>query len=160
MSVAPGQPPAAIDRLAYQLDDRFRLPGTSYRFGWDFVLGLVPGLGDFVGLALGLPIIAAAIRHRFPKTVVLAMSANVLLDAVLGTVPLAGNLFDFFWKAHHKNLRLLRDPRALPAILQEAGWKLTVLTATLFLVTVTLSVMLFFIVRAVLLYLTPRLAPF
>jgi hypothetical protein len=92
--------------------------------------------------------------------VVLAMSVNVLLDAVLGTVPIAGNIFDFFWRAHHKNLRLLRDPKALSAILQEAGWKLKVLTVTLFLSTITLSLLLFYIVRAMLRYLAPLLVPF
>jgi hypothetical protein len=159
-SLAPARPPAGVERLAYHLDDRFRVPGTKYRFGWDFVLGLVPGLGDVVGLVLGLPIIAAAVRYRFPKMVVLAMSVNVLLDAVLGTVPIAGNIFDFFWRAHHKNLRLLRDPKALSAILQEAGWKLKVLTVTLFLSTITLSLLLFYIVRAMLRYLAPLLVPF
>ena len=159
-SLAPARPPAAVERLAYHLDDRFRVPGTKYRFGWDFVLGLVPGLGDFVGLVLGLPIIAAAVRYRFPKMVVLAMTVNVLFDAVLGTVPIAGNIFDFFWKAHNKNLRLLRDPKALSSILEEAGWKLKVLTVTLFFAVITLSVLLFYIVRAVLQYLAPLLVPF
>jgi hypothetical protein len=159
-SLAPGRPPAAVERLAYHLDDRFRVPGTKYRFGWDFILGLVPGLGDFVGLVLGLPIIAAAVRYRFPKMVILAMSVNVLFDAVLGTVPIAGNIFDFFWKAHHKNLRLLRDPKALSAIVEEAGWKLKVLTISLLFSVIALSALMFYIVRSVLRYLTPLLAPF
>ncbi len=127
----PPHPSRSIQRLAHLLDDLVRVPGTEYRFGLDSILGLVPLAGDFTGLVLGLPIVFTAIGHRFPKRVVLLMTVNVLLDAVLGTIPIAGNIFDFIWKPHRKNLRLLNDPNAVSGVLQEAGWKLKVAVGVL-----------------------------
>ena len=40
-----------LDRLANNLDSRYRLPLTNIRFGWDAILGLVPGIGDIAALA-------------------------------------------------------------------------------------------------------------
>ena len=128
------------DRLSWVLDELFRVPFTRLRFGLDFLLGLVPGVGDFIGMALGLPILVIAVRQRVGWRVLLMMLVNVLLDAVLGVVPIAGNLFDFFWKAHRKNLLLLKKPAALGDVLREAGWKLAALIALCAMLMVTLFV--------------------
>ena len=61
--------------------------------------------------------------------VILAMAANALLDAVVGSIPVLGNLFDLFWKSHQKNLLLLQEPESLTAVLREAWWKLAGLVA-------------------------------
>ncbi len=113
-----------------------RIPFTRVTFGLDVVLGLVPVVGDFAGLACGLPILAMAVRRRLPLVVVLAMIANTLLDAVVGSVPLLGNLFDLFWKAHQKNLLLLEEPDSLAAVLREAWWKLAGLVAVVVLLAI------------------------
>lgn len=114
-------------KLSWILEEAVPVPGTKYRFGLDFVLGLVPGLGDVAGMLLGLPILATGLRRRLGWRVLLVMSANVLIDAVGGFVPVLGNVFDFFWKGHSKNLRLLEDPGEVAAIVKEAGWKLAAL---------------------------------
>ena len=130
------------DRLSWLLDEAFRLPFTRIRFGFDFLFGLVPALGDFVGMALGLPILVMAVRRRLGWRVLVVMLVNMLLDAVLGVVPIAGNLFDLFWKAHRKNLRLLKDPAALGEVLREAGWKLAALAALVVILGATLLAVL------------------
>ena len=106
-----------------------RIPGTRIRFGLDWILGLLPGFGDLLAAAIGAPIVWVAIRRRYPMKVLAVMLANLALDFVVGSVPLAGNVFDLFWRAHSKNLRLLEDPSAHREIVREAGWKLAVLAA-------------------------------
>jgi hypothetical protein len=98
-----------LRQLAYLLDDRFRVPGTKYRIGLDGLIGLVPGLGDAATTLLSLYIVLEARRLGVPVTKLGRMGLNVGLDAVLGAVPLVGDLFDVAWKANRRNLALLLD---------------------------------------------------
>lgn len=93
-------------------------------------------VGDFAGLLCGLPVLVIAVKRRRPFVVVLAMTANALLDAVVGSVPILGNLFDLFWKAHQKNLELLENPGSLALVVREAWWKLAGLVAVVLLLVV------------------------
>jgi Domain of unknown function (DUF4112) len=98
-----------LRQLAHLLDDRFRIPGTSYRVGLDGLIGLVPGVGDVVTTLLSLYIVLEARRLGVPLTKLGRMGLNVGVDAVLGAVPLLGDLFDVAWKANRRNVRLLLD---------------------------------------------------
>ena len=100
------------------------------------MLGLVPVVGDFAGLVCGLPILFIAVKRRRPFVVILAMLANALLDLVVGSIPVLGNLFDLFWKAHQKNLELLQNPGSLADVVREAWWKLAGLVAVVFLLAI------------------------
>ena len=97
------------ETLAHWLDNRFRIPGTNYRVGLDGLLGLVPGIGDTISAALSTYIIGQAWRHNLPKRVLVRMGWNVAVDTVVGAVPLAGDVFDFAWKANRKNAALLAE---------------------------------------------------
>ena len=123
------------------LDSAVRIPFTRITFGLDVIMGLVPIVGDFAGLLCGVPILVVAVKRRRPFAVILVMVANALADAVVGSVPLAGNLFDLFWKAHQKNLVLLENPEAMAEVLREAWWRLAGLVAVVLLL-VTLAVYL------------------
>ncbi|MCP4203302.1 MAG: DUF4112 domain-containing protein [bacterium] len=129
VSLSPLQPPPWTVRWTNLLDSAVRIPFTRITFGLDVILGLVPIVGDFAGLMCGVPILVVAVRRRRPFGVILAMLANALLDAVVGSIPLLGNLFDLFWKAHQKNLQLLQEPGSLALVLREAWWKLAGLIA-------------------------------
>lgn len=94
-------------RLAWLLDDVIRIPGTNLRFGIDPLLGLLPGGGDLAGGVLSGYIILAAARAGAPPPVLVRMGANVVLDAVAGTIPLLGDLFDAGFKANRRNAALL-----------------------------------------------------
>lgn len=96
-----------LERLANLLDDRFRIPGTRWRFGWDAIIGLVPGVGDAAGAACATYIIAEAARLGVPRGVILRMLANMGVDAALGLIPLVGDLFDARYKANRRNVDLL-----------------------------------------------------
>ena len=104
----------AVRRLAWLLDDVIRIPGTNLRFGLDPLLGLLPGGGDIAGGMFSGYIILAAWRAGAPPAVIARMGANVLLDLIVGTVPLLGDLFDAGWKANRRNARLLEQHVATP----------------------------------------------
>jgi hypothetical protein len=96
-----------LRRIAWLLDDLVRVPGTSRRFGLDPVLGLLPGGGDIAGGALSAYIVIAAARLGAPSSVILRMGWNIVVDTLLGAVPLLGDLFDASWKANRRNVALL-----------------------------------------------------
>jgi len=89
------------------MDAQFRIPGTTFRFGLDSILGLIPGIGDFTGAAIAAVIVAEAIRLRVPWSVVGHMASNVLVDAIVGSIPVFGDIFDVAYKANRRNVRLL-----------------------------------------------------
>jgi hypothetical protein len=96
-----------LRRWARVLDSHFRVPGTNIRFGWDPILGLVPGLGDLVSPLFAAVVLGHAWKLRVPKVVMARMLINAGIDAIFGVVPVLGNLFDVFWKANRTNVALL-----------------------------------------------------
>ena len=94
-------------RLADLFDRAFRIPGTRWRFGWDAVLGLVPGAGDVAGALFALYGIRLARRLGVPPVVQARMLLNIAIDLLAGAVPVAGDVFDIFFQAHVRNRRLL-----------------------------------------------------
>ena len=116
-AVPPNRPAGARDRqanlaelaqLADLLDTRWRIPGTQWRFGIDAILGLAPGIGDTLAAVPAIYLIWRARQLGVPKGLLLRMIANVGIDTVLGSVPIAGNIFDLFFKASRRNVALLR----------------------------------------------------
>jgi hypothetical protein len=110
--VRPPVPPSTSKlrgsrRLAILLDDLVRIPGTKQGVGLDALLGLVPGFGDLVGSGISGGIMFAAVRARVPVRVLAQMAWNLLLDAALGLVPLAGDVLDVAHRANVRNYRLL-----------------------------------------------------
>jgi hypothetical protein len=93
--------------LAWLLDSAIQLPGTRFRFGLDAIVGLIPGLGDVIGVLLSSYIVREAARAGAPPSVLVRMAWNVLVEGVVGMVPLAGDVFDAAWKANQRNVALL-----------------------------------------------------
>ncbi|MDB4966720.1 MAG: hypothetical protein JWN44_2409 [Myxococcales bacterium] len=97
---SPERDIAAAETLARWMDDRYLDP----------LLGLViPGVGDLVGSALGLYVVGVAVKRRLPLVTVARMLVNLGVDALVGAVPLLGDLFDVAWKANRRNVALLRQ---------------------------------------------------
>ena len=93
--------------LANLLDTKFKGPfGT--RFGIDGLLGLIPG-GDLVTSALSVYIISQAAAMGVSTSVLIRMTMNVILENLIDLIPLFGNIFDFYWKANSKNLKLIEN---------------------------------------------------
>jgi hypothetical protein len=98
---------AQVRFIARMMDDQFRLPGTNIRFGLDLILGLFPGLGDAVTSLIALLVVHHAWQSGASKLTIARMLGNVGVDFLIGSVPIAGDLFDFAWKANRRNARLL-----------------------------------------------------
>jgi hypothetical protein len=99
---------ARLEQLAHWLDSVFRIPGTNVRFGFDAILGLIPGLGDGVTALPSIYVVMAAHRMGVPKLTLARMGMNVGIDVILGAIPLLGDLFDIGFKANRKNVALLK----------------------------------------------------
>jgi uncharacterized protein DUF4112 len=125
----------ALRRFAQLLDSAFLVPGTNYRVGLDPIFGLVPGLGDLVSPLFALGILWQARDLGIPRVVQLRMIINVAVDALLGAVPLIGDLFDFVWKANDRNMALLERHAAHEHGAAAADW-LFVLVATLVIIAI------------------------
>ena len=102
-----------LRRWARIFDSAFRLPGTNIRFGIDPIIGLVPGIGDLASPVLSVFMIWQGAKMRVPKVVLARMVFNAAIDALSGLIPVAGDLFDFGWKATEWNLALL-ERHAMP----------------------------------------------
>jgi hypothetical protein len=98
-----------LDWLAWFTDSSICIPGTRRTVGADGVLSLVPGVGSFIGTGLSLYCVGEALRHGAPPRVLTRMGLNILADTVMGSIPVAGFLFDMAFKANKRNLRLLRE---------------------------------------------------
>lgn len=96
------------------MDAGIRVPGTNLRFGLDPILGLIPGAGDAAGAVLAGWILVEAIRLGASRATVTRIAGNVALDAIVGAVPLVGDIFDFAWKANLRNVSLLERHLAAP----------------------------------------------
>ena len=98
-----------LNRLAWLMDNSFRIPGTQMRFGFDGLIGLIPGIGDALGAIISSHILTQAAHMGVPKSLLLKMVFNIGLDAILGIIPVVGDVSDFVWKANQRNVKLLSD---------------------------------------------------
>lgn len=91
------------------MDSQFRIPGTQIRFGLDALIGLIPGAGDLSTFAVSGYMVWLMARNGASGHVLARMTLNILIDALLGSVPLVGDLFDIAWKANNRNLQLMEQ---------------------------------------------------
>ena len=92
-------------KLAVLLDSRFEIAGI--KFGLDGIIGLIPFLGDTVGALLGVYPLLLARRHKLGKTLQFRMAGNLVLEWLIGLIPVIGDAFDIAFKANLRNLALL-----------------------------------------------------
>jgi hypothetical protein len=98
-----------VQRLAKLMDAQFSIPGTNYRFGLDGLLGLIPGAGDLSTFAVSGYMIWIMANNGASGFVLARMVLNVLVDALVGSIPILGDLFDFAFKANMRNVRLMEQ---------------------------------------------------
>lgn len=119
---------AWLRQVADLLDARFRIPGTTIRFGIDPILSLIPGVGDLASPAFTIALLAQAVYQGVPRVIMLRMLINGLLDALIGAVPVAGAVGDLFYRANLRNLALL-ERHARPGVAPTRGDRTFVLVA-------------------------------
>jgi Domain of unknown function (DUF4112) len=98
-----------VEDVTRLLDTKYRIPGTSIRFGADFLIGLIPGAGDLLSMLFSGVLIATMAKHGASASLTAKMLSNVVIDTLVGSIPILGNIFDLFYKANHRNLLLMRE---------------------------------------------------
>lgn len=93
--------------IAWLLDDLIRIPGTNFRIGLDPIIGLIPGFGDGGSAVMSSVILVHGLRAGVPRIVMIRMALNVLLNAAVGAIPVAGDIFSAWFKSNRKNYNLL-----------------------------------------------------
>jgi hypothetical protein len=97
-----------IESISTFMDDQFRVPGTQFRFGLDPILSFIPFGGSAASFAISAGLLFTMVKYGVSRKVLILMLGNLLLDATLGSIPVVGNIFDFFYKANQRNVRLLK----------------------------------------------------
>ena len=144
---------ANLDRLAQILDDGFAIPGTRIRFGLDPIIGLLPGFGDAIGALLSFVFVFAGWRRGLPGVTLLRMVINIGIDSLCGTLPIVGDLFDFYWKSNRMNYNLLRRHALRPEV--DHTWRDWFFLWAIFLILLAMA-LLPLVVLGVIIYLLRR----
>lgn len=97
-----------VEKFVTLLDSQFVIPGTDVRFGLDAIVGLVPGLGDAVALLASAYVYKRLTELDLGPVTRARMVGNILIDAVVGAVPVVGDIFDVAFRANQRNLELAR----------------------------------------------------
>lgn len=95
--------------VAHLLDTLFQIPGTKIRFGLDPILGLLPGFGDTLSGLISTAMLGFGLRQGIPRIVVIRMAINILLNSILGAIPVLGDAFSFWFKSNVRNYELYRQ---------------------------------------------------
>ncbi|MEO7306675.1 MAG: DUF4112 domain-containing protein [Ferruginibacter sp.] len=98
-----------IDSLAKLMDSQFTIPGTNIRFGLDAIIGLVPGAGDFATFLISGYMVIVLAKNGASGFVLARMTLNILIDALIGSIPILGDVFDVAFKANQRNVKLMHE---------------------------------------------------
>lgn len=105
-AVAPAELRKAQD-IANVLDTAVRIPVVGVKVGLDFLIGLIPGIGDATMVIAALRIVYLGKKMGAPEAIQSKMLRNVMVDFGLGFIPIFGDVIDIFYKANRANVRLL-----------------------------------------------------
>lgn len=108
--------------LALIMDNLLRLPGTKFRFGLDPIIGLIPGIGDTSSSIISALALIAAARRGIPKILLARMSLNILINEIVGIIPIIGDAFSFWFKSNARNYELLKRHIATPRRSTSSDW--------------------------------------
>lgn len=98
-----------VERIAHLFDDQFTIPGTKVKFGLDPIVNLLPIAGDAAGFVVGAALVLTMAKHGVSRKVLILMMLNLLIDGLIGAIPLVGTVFDFYYKANTRNIALLKQ---------------------------------------------------
>jgi hypothetical protein len=108
--------------LALIMDEFIRVPGTKFRFGLDPLLGLIPGIGDTSSALVSAFALIQAVRVGVPKILLARMSLNILLNEIIGIVPVIGDAFSFWFKSNARNYEIIRSHRLGSSPARRSDW--------------------------------------
>jgi hypothetical protein len=126
--------------LALIMDDFLRVPGTKFRFGLDPLIGLVPGIGDTGSALVSAFALIQAARLGVPKILLARMSLNILINEIVGIVPIVGDGFSFWFKSNARNHQIIREHVAAPGTSRRSDWIFVVAILALIFAVVALEI--------------------
>ncbi|KAK7042382.1 hypothetical protein R3P38DRAFT_2890180 [Favolaschia claudopus] len=98
----------SVQRRAHYLDKGFSLCG--FRFGWTFIIGIIPGAGDVADISLNyFLVVRKARKAELPQWLVNKLLANNAASALMGLIPFAGDVALAAFKANSRNAALLEE---------------------------------------------------
>ncbi len=100
-----------LRRHARRLDAAYGIPWTPWRWGLDSIVGLIPGIGDALGAGMALWVPYQAWKMGASKPALGRMVANIGIDALVGAVPVLGDVFDIWFRASERNLAVFERDR-------------------------------------------------
>jgi hypothetical protein len=108
--------------LALIMDECIRFPGTKFKFGLDPLIGLVPGIGDTGSALVSAFALIQAARLGVPKILLARMSLNILINELVGIVPVVGDAFSFWFKSNARNYQIVKDHTAGSSVSRRSDW--------------------------------------
>lgn len=130
-----------LTRLSNFMDRSITLPG-GFKIGWDGIIGLVPGIGDLIGMGVSLYILLGAMRLGASRATLVRMLGNIGVESVVGAIPLIGDIFDLAFRANSRNMRILNTQLENPTITSSHNNRWLIIVVVLFLALVLLLVYL------------------
>lgn len=124
-----------LDWIAKLMDAQFTVPGTNFKFGLDGIIGLIPGAGDISTFAVSAYLLTIMARNGASGYVMARMVLNVVIDAVVGMIPILGDLFDIAFKANMRNVKLMKE-HYVEGRHKGGAWKILVPVLLLLLIVV------------------------
>lgn len=117
-----------LEMIAEWLDRRYLDPLIGF---------FLPGAGNTISSVIGLYAIFVAARLRVHPIIIARMLLHLAIDSIIGAIPVLGWIGDFFYRAHVKNLELLKA-RGQTGEATSSDWIIVLLAALLFLLALSL----------------------
>ena len=93
--------------LANILDNSIHI--GQYSFGLSALVDLIPGIGDIIDAMLSFYIVWIAFRMEIPILVILRMIYNIVVNFIIGLIPVVGDVIYVLRKVNLKNVALLKQ---------------------------------------------------
>jgi hypothetical protein len=132
--------------IAYIMDEVIRVPGTKFRFGLDPLIGLIPGIGDTSSALVSAFALIQAVRLGVPKILLMRMALNILVNEVIGVVPVIGDAFSFWFKSNARNYEIVKNHRLGPSVPRRSDWLFVIGILVLLVVIVSVGIAISFLV--------------
>ena len=100
---------SVFNMVSVVMDRLIRIPGLKKRLGLNPIIDLVPGFGDIAAAAISVSVLVYGIRRGVPKILLGRMALNVLINEVVGLIPVVGSIFAFWFTANTRNYDLIRE---------------------------------------------------
>lgn len=143
ISKPPDDPDPFIRLASRLLDTFFVIPGTRIRFGVEPIIGLIPFLGDQATALISAALLYRSVHHRLPKIALVRMALNILINAIVGMVPVFGDIFVLWYKPNVRNYKILLRYAGQSGVVTRGDWLfVSILIGSTFFLIVTVTLVL------------------